>query len=213
MILGISTSLSQFCITLNDNNQLVYHKMAERAINGQSDLQQLITSGLQETGISISSITGIVVDTGPGGTSSVRTGVSFANGLAYSLNIPIQGVSSAVLMGLEAEEQYKKPTATLFKSIKQNYFCGIYNNNKIAFLYTNIDDISQHLKSGFSEIVLAGNREGVQELGNRLQAIDAIVSDIQKVAPRVLGEYSSKLAGTFLKYPQLPTPITETNLS
>lgn len=212
MILGISTSLSQFCVTLNDDGSLVYCDRSNRESDGQSSIYEQVYNALKYKGIGTGDITNIVVDIGPGGTSSVRTGVSFANGLSYSLKIPIIGISSAELIGIEAFKMYNQTTAVLFKSIKKNFYCGFYDGKKMYFHYSNIVDISRHIIDRFSSIVLAGNLEAIYSLEELLGARDVIKSKLHKVNPYVLGEYSPLFASNAKDCPSLPTPITETNL-
>jgi len=49
---------------------------------------------LKQTGQDIQSITGIIVAIGPGSYNGLRVGLSTAKGLAYSLSVPIIGISS-----------------------------------------------------------------------------------------------------------------------
>ena len=212
MILGISTSLSQFCATLNNNARLIHHTLANRAVGGQSSLHALISKLLKEADIKIIDITNVVVDIGPGGTSSVRTGVSFANGLAYSLDLPVAGISSAELMGIDAFTRYKIPAAVLFKSIKKKYYCGLYDGHHLEFLYSELDQIAGHINNEYTNIVLAGHQRVMTELEPLLPDTQVIMSEIHKVDPLVFGEISGRFISGSNKYPVLPSPITELNL-
>jgi len=212
LILGISTSLSQFTVAINRDEKLIYHQQADRAMRGHTGIYEIVVEALQAANMSASDITGIVVDTGPGGTSSVRTGVSFANGLSYSLDVPIVGVSSAELMGIEAYQKYKTPVVALFKSIKGNYYCGFYDGEKLEFKYTDLDTVSTHINAEYKDIIVAGNADGIAKLSNLL-TINKTLSNIHKVGAITLGENAPAFLAKSNKYPILPIPLTETNIT
>ncbi len=212
MILGISTSLSQFTVAINREGELVYHKQSDRALSGHTGIYELVKEALEALDMATTDIKGIVVDTGPGGTSSVRTGVSFANGLSYSLDVPVVGISSAELMGIEAHQKYQIPVISLFKSIKGNYYCGFYDGEKLTFQFTNLDNISAYINKEFTDIVLAGHADGITKLANLL-TINKVISKIHKVSALTLGENAPALLANSNKYPILPIPLTETDIT
>jgi len=181
-------------------------------MTGHTGIYELVVEALESVQLATTDIVGIVVDTGPGGTSSVRTGVSFANGLSYSLDVPIVGISSAELMGIEAFQKYQIPVISLFKSIKGNYYCGFYDGKKIEFKFTNLDNISTYINDNFTDIALAGHPDGITKLANLLH-INKIISNIHKVNPIILGENAPALLVKSNKYPILPIPLTETNIT
>ncbi len=212
MILGISTSLSQFTVAINRDGELVYHKQSDRKLSGHTGIYELVVEALEAVQMATTDIKGIVVDTGPGGTSSVRTGVSFANGLSYSLDVPVAGISSAEFMGIEAYQKYQTPVISLFKSIKGNYYCGFYDGEKLEFKFTDLDNISAYINEKFTDIALAGHADGITKLANLL-TINKIISNIHKVKAHTLGENAPALLANSNKYPILPIPLTEMNIT
>jgi len=66
--------------------------------NHSVELLPHLTRLLQQAGVSLDDINGIIVALGPGGFNALRVGVSTAKGLAFSLGAPIAGIST-----LEAE--------------------------------------------------------------------------------------------------------------
>ena len=63
-----------------------------------SSLPRSVANKLAEIQKPINDLKEIFVDVGPGGTSSIRTGVSIANALSYALNIPSYPVASCELI-------------------------------------------------------------------------------------------------------------------
>jgi len=212
MIVSISTSLSRFTVSISKGNKILCYKSRERVLNGETHIDLLLTTCLEELNIKISDISSIVTDIGPGGTSSVRTGVAFANGLSYSLNCPIVGVSSAEMIGIENFLKYKKSTCCLFKSVNKNYFAGFYDGVNTNLIYAQVEKIKQYIQNNFLEIVICGNKDVTQSLDTNLTGIDTIISDTYKVNPKILGTYAHKFLNRSHKFPNLPIPITETNV-
>lgn len=212
MIVSISTSLSQFIVSISKDNEILCYKKRERIPNGETHIDLILKECLEELNMKVSDISALVVDVGPGGTSSVRTGVSFANGLSYSLDCPIIGISSVDIIGIENYLKYKKSICCLFKSVKGNYFAGFYDGMNTKFIYTKVEEITQYIRSSFSEIVLCGNKDIIQNLELKLADINVIISDIYKVNPEILATYAHKFLDKTRKYPNLPVPVTETNI-
>lgn len=56
----------------------------------------LIEKSLVETGLKMSDLTGIEINTGPGSFTGVRVGVAVANALGWVLKIPVNGQKSVM---------------------------------------------------------------------------------------------------------------------
>lgn len=76
----------------NDHNQLTYHTWQAHRILAET-LHSQIAELLKSVDLSFDNIEGIVVYNGPGSFTGLRIGISVANALAYSLSIPIVGVT------------------------------------------------------------------------------------------------------------------------
>jgi tRNA threonylcarbamoyl adenosine modification protein YeaZ len=94
MQLAIDTSTDTASLALAQDHEV----LAELTWHcGQSHSVQLLPNlahMLNQTGANIQSINSIVVARGPGSFNGLRVGVSTAKGLAFSLGIPIVGISS-----------------------------------------------------------------------------------------------------------------------
>ena len=98
MQLAIDTSTDTASLALV-RDRLVLAELTWRC--GQNHTRQLMPNLehlLHQLGLSPSEITGIIVARGPGSFNGLRVGISAAKGLAFSLGVPIVGISS-----LEAE--------------------------------------------------------------------------------------------------------------
>ena len=92
--LALDTSSSQGSVCVGAGSRVV----AGRAILGQgshsSDLIPTIGDVLQEAGVDLSQLDGLVVGAGPGSFTGVRVAAATAKGLAHALGVPLWAVSS-----------------------------------------------------------------------------------------------------------------------
>ena len=88
MILGIKTDQPESTICLyNGKNKEVYSWQAHRQLSDTINIK--IQDLLDKNGLKYNDLTGLVVFKGPGSFTGLRIGITVANTLAYSLNIPI----------------------------------------------------------------------------------------------------------------------------
>lgn len=91
MILTIDTSdREKVLVTIKDKAQI----LAELSSNnefGSQVLLPLIKQVLQKANKEFKDLTAIEVNTGPGSYTGLKVGVSVANALGFSLNIPVNG--------------------------------------------------------------------------------------------------------------------------
>lgn len=94
IILTIRTDKPEAEVGLyRDNVQLGYETWtAHRELS--ATIHKRIADILSSNSLTLEGIEGIVVYTGPGSFTGLRIGISLANALAYSLNIPIIGISN-----------------------------------------------------------------------------------------------------------------------
>ena len=92
MILGIKTDQPEATICLyNGKNIELYSWQAHRQLSDTIHIK--IQDLLNKNSIDYSNLTGLVVFIGPGSFTGLRIGITVANTLAYSLNIPIVGTN------------------------------------------------------------------------------------------------------------------------
>lgn len=92
MILGIKTDKPEATICLyNGKNIEQYSWQAHRQLSDTIHIK--IQDLLNKNDINYSNLKGLVVFEGPGSFTGLRIGITVANTLAYSLNIPIVGTN------------------------------------------------------------------------------------------------------------------------
>lgn len=129
MLLAIDTATDTASLALVEDNKV----LAEATWHcGQSHTTQLLpelTNLLKQTGLGIESISGIIVAKGPGSFNGLRVGISTAKGLAFSLGIPIVGIST-----LEADAyQHAEtglPICPIFNAGREEIATALYQRKR-----------------------------------------------------------------------------------
>ncbi len=94
MELAIDTSTDMASIALIEGSRVLAELTWCCGRNHSTELLPRLTHLLNQNKLNLQSVTGIVVAKGPGSYNGLRVGVSTAKGLAFSLGIPIVGVST-----------------------------------------------------------------------------------------------------------------------
>ena len=94
MLLSIDTSTDTASLALAQGGEVLVELSWHCGQNHTTQLVPQLTHLLNQTGTNIQSINGIIVAKGPGSFNGLRVGISTAKGLAFSLGIPIVGIST-----------------------------------------------------------------------------------------------------------------------
>ena len=90
---GIDSASSEAAVALLDGDELLVERRWTVETNYSRELLGGIDAALREAGVAREELAAIAVDAGPGGYSSLRSGVATAQGMALALGIPLAGVS------------------------------------------------------------------------------------------------------------------------
>jgi tRNA threonylcarbamoyladenosine biosynthesis protein TsaB len=90
----IETSSEHNVIAFADDTTILFSTTMPSGYNNSQTLLPAIEEGLQHSGLSLSDLDTITIGAGPGSYTGIRVGASIAQGLAYSLNIPLIAISS-----------------------------------------------------------------------------------------------------------------------
>jgi len=210
LTIGISTSSGQFALVIGENNTILFNSSDYSSqIN---ELDDFLSLGLAHCKREVNEIAHIIVDTGPGGTSRVRTGIAFANALAYSLHLPVCPVSSMELAGIEAWMKYNLPVINSVKSIKGNAYTGLYNQGITFIKYGYIHEIVPLMVNEIDKFAVAGShREIIMNLPS-LKNKTIVDSQMSYGNARYLIEKSDLFIREKYDFPVYAQPITEKTL-
>jgi len=94
MLLAIDTSTDTASLALVQDSQVLAELTWCCGQNHTVELLPQLVHLLQQTKSGLQSISGIIVAKGPGSFNGLRVGISTAKGLAFSLGIPVVGIST-----------------------------------------------------------------------------------------------------------------------
>ena len=94
MQLAIDTSTDTASVAIIRDSEVLAELTWRSGQNHSVELLPHLSNLLNQVGLDIQSASGIIVAKGPGSFNGLRVGVSTAKGLAFSLGIPIVGIST-----------------------------------------------------------------------------------------------------------------------
>jgi len=125
MLLAIDTSTDSAGLALVQDGRTLAEATWRCGQNHSVELLPRLTQLLQEARAELQSVSCILVAKGPGSFNGLRVGLSTAKGLAFSLGIPIIGISS---LALEAVQHARTdlPIGPIFNAGRGDIATGLY---------------------------------------------------------------------------------------
>lgn len=127
-LLVIDTSTAEMSIALMEGNTLLAERNETVDRNHSNKLIPAIHELISSQGISMKDIEGIAVGRGPGSYTGVRIGVTAAKTFAWSLRIPLIGVSSleALAYGAADRKSDKHWIIPMMDARRSQVYTGLY---------------------------------------------------------------------------------------
>jgi tRNA threonylcarbamoyladenosine biosynthesis protein TsaB len=126
-ILAIDTSNYPLGIALLNQDSVIGEYITNVKGNHSVRAMPAIQSLMKDCGIEPNQLTKIVVARGPGSYTGVRIGVTIAKTLAWSLNIPLVGVSSLEVLAAAAGRYFPGYISPLFDARRGQIYTGLYS--------------------------------------------------------------------------------------
>lgn len=158
LVLALDTSSRTYAVAVGSEDR----PAAERRSSRHDDpafagLGELAAQALSDAGAAFGDIAAIGVDIGPGGLSSIRAAVAYANGLAFSLGVKILPVSSLELMAIAAQHACQDPVLCLKRGQAGNVYAGLFVNGENTELrHGPPASVVPSIVDGLDRICLAG---------------------------------------------------------
>ena len=147
LTLAVETSTAAFAVALGDGPRPIAGTVLERAAPRDRNLPELVAGLLAGAGHGFADLERIAVDVGPGNLTAVRTGVAYANGLAFALGIGVVTADSLELMA----EQVDGPVLCL----RNAGGGGAYARLGTRYWHGPLTGIVRHVDTG--EVAVAGD--------------------------------------------------------
>lgn len=125
-LLALDTSTEACSVALLYRNELTYlEEIAQRAHTQR--ILPMVDQLLQQSGLNLSQLDGLVLGRGPGSFTGVRVGVSVAQGLALGADLPIYPVSTltAMAQAAYATEQAVHVLSAIDARMNEVYFAQL----------------------------------------------------------------------------------------
>ena len=189
-ILAIDTSNNTLGVALLNDNQVVGELITNVKKNHSVRAMPAIEQLMKDCEIKPKDLDKIVVAKGPGSYTGVRIGVTIAKTLAWTLNIPISGVSSLKVLAMNGK-YFDGFIAPLFDGRRGQIFTGLYqwkDNQLICIKEDRIlqsRDFAEELFELNKQVLFIGNDINIHK--DTLQTIlgeNAVFADMTQLNPR-----------------------------
>ncbi|REB10949.1 tRNA (adenosine(37)-N6)-threonylcarbamoyltransferase complex dimerization subunit type 1 TsaB [Sporosarcina sp. BI001-red] len=125
--LGIDTANSPLSVALVEDGRILCEQTSTFARTHSIQAMPAIERLLSEASLRPSDLEAIAVSEGPGSYTGVRIGVTLAKTLAWTLKIPIVGVSSLEVIAANAVP-FEGVICPLFDARRENVYCGLFKS-------------------------------------------------------------------------------------
>jgi tRNA threonylcarbamoyl adenosine modification protein YeaZ len=150
--LAIDSSTDNASLAMTDNGKVIAETAWHCQQNHSVELMPHLSQLLEQAGIDIKEIGGIIVAKGPGSFNGLRVGISTAKGLAFSLGVPIVGISTLETAAYQYAET-RLPICPILNAGRDEIATAIYQQKEgewhriIAEHISTVDDLCQEIRS------------------------------------------------------------------
>lgn len=159
--LGIDTANTPLAIAVVKDGQILAEEVSNVKLNHSGGAMPAIERIIERAKISIKDVDAIAVSEGPGSYTGVRIGVTIAKTLAWTLKVPIVGISS--LKALAANGTfYPEVICTLIDARRQNVYAGAYDgsnelNNVVEDGHYSLEGLLEKLAETKRSVLFVGH--------------------------------------------------------
>jgi tRNA threonylcarbamoyladenosine biosynthesis protein TsaB len=190
-VLAIDTSNQALGVALYDENKVIGEYITNLKKNHSIRIMPAIQTLMKDCERTPKDLTKIVVAKGPGSYTGVRIGVTIAKTMAWSLQLPLVGISSLEILAAGAGRYFNGAVAPIFDARRGQVYSGLYRYQNGELLTIQNDALvmmaewAEKLKSSEKQILFIGNdllihRPRIEEiLGDQ-----AIFSEVTEYNPR-----------------------------
>ncbi|WP_148571420.1 tRNA (adenosine(37)-N6)-threonylcarbamoyltransferase complex dimerization subunit type 1 TsaB [Nocardioides caldifontis] len=126
MLLALDTSTPLVSVALYDDG-IVDTATSERPMQHGEQLAPMITAALERVGAIRQDVTAVAAGVGPGPYTGLRVGLVTARTLGLALGIPVYGVCSLDVLGVEAADTAGEPVVATIDARRKELFWAEYD--------------------------------------------------------------------------------------
>jgi tRNA threonylcarbamoyladenosine biosynthesis protein TsaB len=223
ILLAIETSTPNYSVAVSTAETTIV-RTATRTDPDYDGIAGLVAMTLSAAAIPAAALEGVVVDRGPGNLISVRSGLAFANGLAYAAKLPIYAANSLEALAQEAILTANSSfpinttpinttpinatpilaTRAARKLTSDLVYAGVFGcEGTRKMTLGRIGDIAKEICDSYSELYVAGTHRDIGELAGMA------VTDTGVERPTAKALLALALSGKLVPQSGAIAPLTE----
>lgn len=190
-VLAIDTSNQALGVALYDEDKVIGEYITNLKKNHSVRIMPAIQLLMKDCEQSPKDLTKIVVAQGPGSYTGVRIGVTIAKTLAWSLHLPLVGISSLEILAAGAGRYFNGVVAPIFDARRGQVYSGLYRyqNNELVTVQNDalvmMAEWAEKLKSTEKQILFIGNDLNIHRLTiEEILGDQAIFAEVTENNPR-----------------------------
>jgi tRNA threonylcarbamoyladenosine biosynthesis protein TsaB len=185
LVLAIETSSRTFAVAVGAGELPSAQRASRRDDPAFAGLGDMVTKALAVHDATFSDIEAIAVDVGPGGLSSIRAAVAYANGLAFSLGVQIFPITSLELMAIAAQQAGDSPLLCLKRGAGGNIYAGLFvNGEAVEMRHGPPSSVIPEIAAGLETVLLTGMP--IDEVAGLLPGVTVLDTGIAEADVTVL---------------------------
>lgn len=190
-LLSIDTSNYALGVAILDGDQVIGEYITNIKKNHSVRVMPAIETLMKDCDMKPSDLSKIVVAEGPGSYTGVRIGVTIAKTLAWTLNIPLTGVSSLEVLAASAGRYFEGVISPIFDARRGQIYTGLYQFHEGKLITKNKDqlvlskDWAAELKERSEKVLFIGNDLPLhKETFEEINGAQAVFAEITEHNPR-----------------------------
>lgn len=179
LVLALEASSMTYAVAVGAGDRPRVQRASHRDDPAFTGFGELVAGTMTAAEATFGDVGTIAVDVGPGGPSSIRAAVAYANGLAFSLGVRIFPISSLELMAIAARRAYRGPVLSLKRGPGGNIFAGLCVDGEIVEMrHGPPSSVVPAIAAGLETVSVAGpSREDVAGLLPGVTVVDTGMAD------------------------------------
>ena len=187
MLLAIEISSDESQVVLGLDRKPIFDSSKNCDYGPSTNIGSLVSSGLASINAHAAEIKGVAVNVGPGNLTSIRTGVSFVNALAFSLGIGIYPFNYFEIIAYQTRNLREIPLLCAVPAANNHAYVALITGSAVEVMrYGPLPSVVADLSNNLFEVAVAGKiRHRLSSLLNGVKVID---TGIEKLDVNVLLE-------------------------
>jgi tRNA threonylcarbamoyladenosine biosynthesis protein TsaB len=157
LLLAVESSSNEYRVVLGRDGEPIFDSAVNNCDLPFRTLGALLECGLEALGAQVNEIKGVAINVGPGSLTFVRAGISFANALAFSLNVNIYPFNWFEIIAAQTREITELPVVCAVPASNDNAYVGLITGASVEIMrFGHVDEAFAKVSGGLSEVAVAG---------------------------------------------------------